>query len=330
MRIVVDAMGSDNYPQPDVYGSILAAQEYGDTIILVGDESRIKSELKNYTVDSGRIEIHHAPEFITQDESASTAAKQKPNSSIHVGLRLVEQNEADAFVSAGNTGAVLAIATLSALKRIPGIKRPALCTILPLAKGHFTLIDFGANTDSRPEWLYQFAIMGDIYVRQALSIADPSIGLLSNGEEEGKGNQLIRDTHELLKSSSLNYIGNVEPKEALSGQVDIVLGDGFTINIFGKTIEAFGSALSNYIRTESRSTPFTMLGAGLMLPAFRRIRKTLDPMEVGGAPMLGVNGVVIIAHGRTDANGIKNAIRQARLAVKGRIVETIAEHVRKP
>jgi glycerol-3-phosphate acyltransferase PlsX len=326
MRIAVDAMGSDSHPVPDVEGAVLAAREFGDTIFIVGHQDHIKAELSKHNTVGLKVEVVHADDIVQMTDKPSSVGKDKPQSSMHVGMGLIAKGEADAFVTAGNTGAALAIATLFVLHRVKGIKRPALASLIRVEGGKtIILLDIGANADSKPDWLMQFAMMGDIYARNAIGLSQPRVALLSNGEEEGKGNQLILETSRLLKESTLNFIGNIEPRDMLHGGADVIVTDGFVGNIAIKSIEAMGSALVNLIRTEIKRDVFSLIGGGLMLPAFRRVRKQIDPFEVGGAPLLGVNGVVIIGHGRSNAMAIKNAIRQARLAVAGGVVQAI-EH----
>jgi glycerol-3-phosphate acyltransferase PlsX len=326
MRIVVDAMGSDAHPKPDVAGAVAAAREFGDTIILVGDRDRVHAELAEHDTAGLDIEIRHASQVLTMDDKPSEALRQKEDSSMHVGLNLVKEGEADAFVSAGNTGGILAVAMLKTLRRIRGIKRPALGVVFPIA-GHPMLIDNGANADVRPEHLVQFAHMGSLYVERVRGINAPRVGLISNGEEEGKGNQLIKDAIPLLSASDLNYVGNIEPKEFVGGAADVGVCDGFTGNIILKTAEAISSYMSDLIRDELMSSPLTALGGMLARPAFGRVRQRLNPDEVGGAPLLGVNGVVIVGHGRSNAYAIKQAIGQARQAVANDIVAAIREGV---
>jgi glycerol-3-phosphate acyltransferase PlsX len=323
MRIVVDAMGSDRFPLPDVEGAVQGAREYGETIILVGDETRIRPELAKYNTQGLDIQLVHTPEYVTMDDTPSVIGRGKPRSSMHLGTQMVRDGEADAFVTAGNTGAILVVATLHTLKRIHGVKRPTLTTILPLRGRQVILTDVGANADCKADWLVQFAMMGSIYAENALGIKNARIGLLSNGEEDVKGNALIQETSQLLRQTSLNFVGNVEPKEVLSGAVDVMVADGFVGNVMAKSMEAISRELLELIRAELMSSWQTKLGAWLASPAFRRVRKQADPFEIGGAPLLGVNGVVIVGHGRSNALAVKNMIRQARLAVNGKIIETI-------
>lgn len=323
MRIVLDAMGSDNFPAPDVEGAVVAAAEYGDTIILVGDEARIKAELTKHKTTGLPIEIVHAAQLITMEDKPSEVTRSKPNSSMHVGLGLVDSGQADAFVSCGNTGAVLAIATVQKVRRIRGIHRPALASIVMFRGKAVVLIDLGANVDCRPEWLSQFALMGKIYAELGMGLQNPRVALLSNGEEEGKGYSLIHETMPLLREMNLNYVGNVEPKEVAKGAADVIVSDGFVGNIFAKTLEAMGSTLFDSIRESIKGDLRATLGAALLKPTFKKLYKAYDPAEIGGALLLGVNGMVIIGHGRSDAKAVKNAIRQARDAVKADVVQAI-------
>lgn len=324
MRIVLDAMGSDNYPVPDVAGAVEAAREWpDDQIVLVGRQEMINEHLESLDTTGLHLELVDAAEVIEMNDEPAWAAREKKASSMHVGMQLVRDGQADAFVSAGNTGGVLAVATLHTLKRIRGVKRPALAAIVPLPAGHFVTLDIGANADCKPDYLLQFAVMGSVYARAVLDRAEPRLALLSNGEERGKGNQLVKETTKLLEESELAFLGNVEPKEALACHADVVVHDGFTGNVFIKTVEATASMLNHLIRDEITSGPITAIGGLLAKPAFKRVAKCVDPFEIGGGPLLGVNGVVIVAHGRSNARGIKNAIRQARQAVQGGVVEAI-------
>jgi glycerol-3-phosphate acyltransferase PlsX len=331
MKIVVDAMGSDNHPEPDVTGAVMAAREFGDTIILVGDQNKIQPILKSQDTTGLNIEVIHASQAVTMEDKPSQVVKTKPDSSMHVGMRLVKEGQADAFVTAGNTGGALGIAMLRqvGLGRIAGVKRPALGVIFPTRERPL-LIDNGANADCKPEYLLQFAIMGSLYLERVLDKENPRVALLSNGEEEGKGNTLIKETIPLLQASGLNYVGNIEPKEFMAGAADIGVTDGFTGNLIIKTAEAVAGYMSNLIRDEMMANPLTMIGGLLARPAFKRVRASLDPDEVGGAPLLGVNGPVIVAHGRSNAYAIKQAVGQARRMVEKDVVAAIAAGLARP
>ncbi len=322
MKIVVDAMGSDNHPVPDVAGGVMAAREFNDTIILVGDVSRIEPELAKHDVSGLDVQVKHASQQITMIDKPGAASRQKKDSSMHVGMNLVKTGEADAFVTAGNTGGALAVAMLHTLRRIKGIKRPALGVVFPIPS-HPLLVDNGANADCQPEWLLQFALMGSLYMERVYGIAAPRVALISNGEEEGKGTALIKEAIPALQRSGLNYVGNIEPKEFMAGEADVAVTDGFTGNIMIKTAEAIAKHLLEFLRDEIMASSRTKLGGALAKPAFNRARKALNPDEVGGAPLLGVNGVVIIAHGRSNEYAIKQAIGQARKAVQNDVVGAI-------
>jgi glycerol-3-phosphate acyltransferase PlsX len=324
MRIVVDAMGSDNHPVPDVVGAVDAAREFGDTLILTGDEAQIEGILSQQNMTGVDIEIKHASQAISMTDKPSDVFKNKPDSSVHVGLKLVKDGEADAFVSMGNTGAILGIAMLRpvGLGRIRGIKRPSIGVLFPIKEQPF-LIDNGTNAECKPEYLLQFGIMGSLYVERMRGIKNPRVGLISNGEEEGKGTALIREAMPLLAASGLNYIGSIEPKEFMFGGVDVAVCDGFTGNILMKTAEAIAKYMANELREQIQSGLITAVGGLLAKPAFAKVRKQLDPEEVGGAPLLGVNGVVIIGHGRSSAYAVKQAVGQARQMVENKVVEAI-------
>lgn len=306
----------------------MAAHEWGDEIILVGDEARIQAEVAKHNTSGLKLQVRHASQVIEMTDTPSKASREKRDSSMHVGLQMVGNGEADAFVSAGNTGGILAVAILRqyGLGRIPGVKRPALGVIFP-TKERPLLMDNGANADCKPEYLLQFGVMASLYVERVLGIKNPRVALISNGEEEGKGNQLIKETIPLLTNSHLNYIGNIEPKEFMHGAAEIGLADGFTGNIMMKTAEAVASYLLDLVRQEIMASTRTKIGGMLARPAFRRAGKQLDPNEVGGAPLLGVNGVVIIAHGRSNAYAMKQAVGQARQLVKHQVVEAIREGI---
>ncbi len=323
MRIALDAMGSDSFPAPDVAGAVLAAREFGDMILLVGDPARIDSELAKHDTAGLNLQVIPASEFVTMHDKPSIVGKAKPDSSMHVGMNLVKDGRADAFVTAGNTGAALSIATLYTLRRIPGVKRPALSALVRVHGRAVILLDVGANADSRPEWLAQFALMGHLYAHTTLGLEKPGVGILSNGEEEGKGNALVHEASPLIAGLPLNFVGNVEPKDLVKGEADVVVSDGFVGNILLKSLEAATSEMGKMIREEIMADTLSKLGGLLARRAFGRVYKQVDPFEVGGAPLLGVNGVVIIGHGRSNEKAIKNAIGQARKAVTGRVIESI-------
>ncbi len=248
MRIAVDAMGSDNNPVPDIAGSILAAREHNITIVLVGDETKIKTELAKHDIQGLSIEVVHAEQAVTMDDAPNEIVRGKPQSSIHVGLGLVEDGQAEGFVSVGNTGAVLTVATLTKLKRIPGVHRPSISGIVPFEGKYIILADIGANVDCKPEWLEQFALMASLYSEHVLKFDVPRVALLSNGEEDSKGNSVIKEAKALLQANPrINYVGNIEPKEVVRSNADVVISDGFVGNIFIKSLEAMAMAISDYL-----------------------------------------------------------------------------------
>jgi len=327
IRIVVDAMGSDEYPVPDVVGAVEAARLYGVEIILVGDEAQIQPVLDAQKPGDLPIRIVHAPEMLTmQDKGMALALKaRRPNAqnSMAVGIDLVKNGQADAFVTAGNTGAAMATAYFR-LGVIPGVDLPALAPIFPTATGSCVVLDVGANPEVKPENLVQFATMGAIYAEKVRGRKNPVIGLISNGEEEGKGNQLVKDATPLLKASGLNFFGNVEGKEVIGGKVDVAVTDGFTGNVMLKTAEAVAKLLSEKIKESiKQGGPLALLGGLLIRPAMGRIKKLMDPSDQGAAPLLGVNGLVFIGHGRSDAFAIQNAVRIAREAVAANVLDSI-------
>jgi glycerol-3-phosphate acyltransferase PlsX len=326
-RIVVDAMGSDEYPVPDVEGAVLAAREYGVEIILVGDEAKVKPALAAAGPGNLPIRIVHAPEMLTMNDKgeglAFKARHKDAKNSMAVGIDLVKQGEADAFVTAGNTGAAM-VTALFRLGRIRGVERPALAPIFPTATGSCVVLDIGANPDCEAVHLYQFGIMGSIYAEKVRGVKNPRVGLVSNGEEEGKGNHLVKEASPLFRNSKLNYFGNVEGKEVIGGSVDVAVTDGFVGNVMLKTSEAVAKLIVDKIKTAIKSGgPLAMLGGILVKPALTQIKKLLDPSEEGAAPLLGVNGLVFIGHGRSDSIAIKNAIRVAKNAVDAKVLDAM-------
>ena len=327
MRIVLDAMGSDHAPAVDVEGAVRAARRFDQEIILVGRQKEIQRELVRHDIEGLPLSIVHASQVIEMAEHPGLAARSKADSSMVVGMKLVRDGKADAFVSAGNSGGVLATALLSAgrVGRIKGISRPAISSVLPTLTGVSFMLDIGASADCKPEWLVQFALMGAIYARKVLGIDNPRIGLLSNGEEETKGNQAVQAAHKILGQMDLNFVGNVEGKDLVNGLADVIVSDGFAGNVAIKTAEGTAAMLLSLLRSEIKRRPLAMIGALLAKPAFRSVSKVLDYREFGGAPLLGVNGVVIIGHGRSDALAIENAIRVAIEAVENDLIKTIRQ-----
>jgi glycerol-3-phosphate acyltransferase PlsX len=331
IRIVVDAMGSDDFPVPDVVGAVAAAREYNIEITLVGDENKVKPILDLQQPGDLPIHLVHAPEMLTMEDKgmALVLKARRPNSrnSMAVGIDLVKNGEADAFVTAGNTGAA-AVTAYFRLGTIPGVDRPGLTPVFPTATGSCVVIDIGANPDCKPENLVQFGIMGSIYAEKVRGVKNPRVGLLSNGEEAGKGNDLVKHTFPLLKSSGLNFIGNIEGKELIGGAVDVAVTDGFTGNIMLKSSEAVAKMLVDKIKEAIQGGgPLVMLGGLLIKPALKGIKKLMDPSEEGAAPLLGVNGLVFIGHGRSDSLAIKNAVRVAKNAVQADVISAIRDAI---
>jgi glycerol-3-phosphate acyltransferase PlsX len=315
MKIVVDAMGSDRHPQPDVEGAVWAARDYGVEILLVGQQDVVESELGKHDWAGLPISIVHASEVVEMEEHPAAAVKSKKDASMVVGMKMLKQGQVDAFVSAGNSGGVLASA-LFYLGRIKGVKRPALSSVFPTRKGRCFMLDLGANTDCKPLYLLQFAIMGSVYAERVLGIANPRVAIVSNGEEEGKGNLLVQETYPLLKASGLNFVGNAEGKDIPAGLADVIVTDGFTGNVIVKLSEGVSAFLLGMIKEEIKSRPLASVGALLAKPAFEAVRKQLDYREYGGGALLGVDGIVIVGHGRSDSLAIRSAIRMARQAVE--------------
>jgi len=310
--IALDAMGSDRAPRPEIEGAILAARQLGTHVLLVGPEAQVRAELNRHR-GAGRlpIDVIHASQVITMDDKAVQAVRAKRDSSIRVGIRLVREGKADGFVTAGNTGAAMATAKM-VLGAIPGVDRPALAAVFPTALGTGAmLLDVGANVDCKPNNLEEFAVMGEIYFRAIFGTSKPTVGLLSIGEEESKGNELTRDSFQLLKQLPLNFVGNVEGRDLYNGEVDVIVSDGFVGNVALKISEGVANLVRATLKDALKATITRQVGALLSRSAFDEFKKRLDHTEYGGAPLLGVKGVCIITHGSSNANAIKNAVRVA-------------------
>jgi len=327
VKIALDAMGGDFAPEQIVAGGVQAHRELGVEVIFVGVKEKVDTALA--AAGAGKwAQIEDAPEVIAMDEHPAQAVRTKKNSSIVRGCTMVGDGRAGGFVSAGNSGAVMA-AALFELRRIPGIDRPAIGSIIPTASGrNCFLLDVGANTDAKPEHLLQYAVMGSVYAEKLMGVASPRVALLSNGEEAGKGNQLVQATEPLLRAQAgINFVGNVEGKDIFRGKADVVVTDGFSGNVLIKTAEGVAEFLFQSMRDGVRGDPLATLGGLLMRPKLRAVRRRADWREFGGALLLGVNGVAVIAHGRSDARAIYNAVRVARDAVDRQVVPTIAAAV---
>jgi phosphate acyltransferase len=330
MRVAVDAMGGDNAPQVEVEGAVAAAREFGIPILLVGQTVLLERELSRHQTKGLDIKLHHASEVVGMHDSASDAVRKKRDSSIRVAFELVKNKEADAVVSAGNSGATMA-AGMFVLKRVKGVERPAIAQVFPTPCGHTVVLDVGGNVDCKSIHLVQFAIMGDVYARHVMGVASPRIGLLSNGEEDSKGNELTRETNQLLRRTSLDYAGYVEGRDIFGEAIDVVVCDGFVGNIVLKLSEGLAEAVSSMLRTEIKASFLSQIGYFLSRSAFRKFKKKVDYAEYGGAPLLGIDGVGMICHGGSNVKAIKNAIRFAHeYASKGvnqRLAEKLAENV---
>jgi glycerol-3-phosphate acyltransferase PlsX len=335
MKIVVDAMGGDHAPGVVVEGSVMAAREFGVEIMLVGREADVQRELARFSTEGLAISIVNASEVIEMHEH-TMAVKEKKDNSMSVGMRLLKEGKADAFMSAGNSGAVMA-AALFGLGRIRGIDRPALATVFPASVQPEILIDLGANADPKPQHLVQNGLMGSLYAERVMGIQRPRVAVVSNGEEADKGSMLVRDAYKLFQDSSLNFVGNVEGKDIPRGVADVIVTDGFTGNVIVKLTEGIVSFLVKFLRRGLTAGPLSKLGLILLipglivmlpgiillLPAINRLRKRMDYREYGAAPLLGVDGIVLIGHGRSDAKAIRGAIRSTLQTVQGNIVEAI-------
>lgn len=326
IKIAVDAMGGDNAPRIEVEGAVAAARESGVSIILVGDKDRLMAELAQHDTKGLDILIHHASEVVGMHDSASDAIRKKKDSSVRVAFELVKSGMADAVVSAGNSGATMA-AGMFVLKRLKGIDRPAIAQVFPTLQGHTVVLDIGGNVDCKPVHLVQFAIMGAVYARHILDISNPRIGLLSNGEEESKGNDLTRETSLMLKEIEFDYAGYIEGRDIFAGNVDVVVCDGFVGNIVLKLSEGLAEAVGTMLKNEIKQSIIYKLGYILSRPAFARFKKKVDYAEYGGAPLLGINGVGMICHGGSNVKAIKNAIRFAAEYVSKGVNQRMAEKI---
>jgi glycerol-3-phosphate acyltransferase PlsX len=327
MKIIVDAMGGDYAPDVVIEGAVAAVREYNVEVVLAGDEAKIKTLLKRFKYPSTNISIQSAQEVISMSEPAAVSVRKKRNSSIVLGLNLVKNGQGDAFVSAGNTGAVVCAATLS-LGLLPGIERPGIAIIVPTLKGISLIIDVGANIEPKPIQLLQYGIMADAYFRYILNREKPTVGLLNIGEEETKGTGFAKEIFELLEKSQLNFQGNVEGKDLFSGKTDIIICDGFVGNVALKVTESVIETMQAFLKKHLLSNPLGKIGVLFLRTSLMRFKKEMDSSEYGGAPLLGVNGVVIIGHGRSNAKAIKNAVRVAKAEVEHKFNEKIIEAIK--
>jgi glycerol-3-phosphate acyltransferase PlsX len=323
LRIAIDAMGGDDGPRTIVDGSLVAARHLQIGLLLAGDRALIERELSRHPAARG-LDIHiiDTPERVDMGEQASAALRRKPRASIRIAAEAVRDGRAAAFFSAGHTGASV-MAAVATFGRLPGIDRPALATIIPTRQKPAVLLDSGATVECRPQHLVQFALMGAVYSRLAFGHSNPRIGLLSVGEEEGKGNELTRDAHQLLKAAPINFVGNVEGRDVYAGEADVIVCDGFTGNVTLKISEGLVETVETLLHAELQSTFGSQIGYLLSAQAFRRFRKRLDYSEYGGAPLLGVNGICIVGHGRSSAKAVRNAVTMAARAVNQGLLEKL-------
>ena len=330
-KVVLDGMGSDHAPHAEIDGALAATRDFGVRVILVGQTHKLEPELRKCgwrgDGDQG-IDLVEAPEVIAMDDPVATSVRRKKKSSLRIGTKLVAEGKADGFISAGNTGAAMATAKM-VIGTLPGVDRPALAALIPTkAAKPVLLLDVGANSECKPHHLAQFAVMGDAYSRAVLGTVRPSVGLMSIGEEEAKGNDLTKEAFPLLKQlSNINFVGNVEGRDVFAGLVDVIVTDGFTGNVMLKLSEGLTEAMLAMLKRELTATAVTKAGAVLAKPAFRSIKKRLDYSEYGGAPLLGVRRIVVIGHGRSNARAIRNAIRSVKEFSENRASERIEKGI---
>lgn len=326
LKIVVDAMGGDHAPQAVIAGVVEAVRALDVQIVLTGIRDQVEQELKKYEYPKEKIEIVHAAEVVGMDEAATVTVRKKRNSSISIGIDLLKNPEYNAFVSAGNTGAVVAASTIN-LGMMPGVERPAIGLVIPTVKDFSFLIDVGANTDPKPQHLLQNALMAGVYAREVLGIANPRVGLLNIGEEPSKGTDFMKEMHKLMADRIPSFVGNVEANEVFTGKCDCIICDGFVGNIVIKVSEGLVEAASTLMRQEIKKSPLAIIGAMLMKSRLHQIKRYADYSEYGGAPLLGVNGIVMISHGRSSPKAIKNAIRAAMREVEHNIIASMVKEI---
>jgi len=326
MKVAVDAMGGDVAPQATVEGAYLASKEHGVRVVLVGDEDQISKELSKYPTSKLPIFIHHAPHVVAMHDSPSLVIRRMKETSIKVAIDLAKEGQVNGVVSAGNSGAAMGLAMVL-FKRLEGVERPAIATIHPAPKGSTILIDSGGNVDCKPLHLVQFAMMGDAYAKYILGKEEPRIGILSNGEEEGKGNELTREVHEILSETDLNYVGYVEGRDLNSGTVDVIACDGFVGNVALKISEGLWETISTILKDEAKDNIRAKVAYFLMGRAMRRLEKRMDYAEVGGAPLLGINGNCVISHGSSTGKAIMNAILLAANLAKNKLNEHLTQEL---
>ncbi len=326
MRIGFDAMGGDNAPFETVKGAVEALEILEGDVVLFGNEDKIKEQLKQYTYDNNRISVVHTTEVVENEDKPVKAIKQKSDSSMVVGLKALRKGDVDAFVSAGNTGALLA-GSLFKVGRIKGISRPAICTIYPTMDKASVLVDAGANAECKPRNLVEFAYMGAMYAEKVLGINQPKVALANIGAEETKGTPLYIETHQMLKTTDLNFVGNVEGRDIPFGKVDVIVADGFTGNIILKLTEGVALSLVSGLKDSIVSTTMGKIGGLILKNNLKAFKQKLDYSEYGGAPLLGINGLVVKAHGSSDAKAFKNALKYAQIGIKTQLVDEIKSRI---
>lgn len=325
MSIVLDAMGSDEFPVPEILASV-ELKRLGESVLLVGKKELIEAKCKELNINPNILEIVDAPDIVEMTDKPVESFRKKPNNSMAIGLNLVKEEKAEAFVTAGNTGAAFFNA-IKILDRLPKISRPALAAIIPVKTGKCVFMDTGANADCRPDFLLEFAVMGSVYAGKVFGLESPQVGILSNGEESGKGNQLVKDAFPILESSGLNFYGNIEPKEIYAGKVNCVVTDGFSGNVFLKTSEAVGKMITDLLKVNISSRFLSKIGYLLAKPAFLSLKKMMDPSETGAAILLGVNGLVFVGHGRSDARALISAVKLARNTVRSGFMSAMKNEI---
>jgi len=326
LKIVIDAMGGDHAPHSVVEGVIDAVNEFDVTIVLIGLEDEVKAELKKFKFPQDKIEVIHAPEVVGMHEPATISLRQKKNSSISLGVNLLKDSQYSAFISAGNTGAVVAASTIR-LGMLDGVERPAIGLVIPTLKNFAFLIDVGANTEAKPQHLFQSALMANVYAREVLGVSKPEIGLLNIGEESSKGGGFAKEAYKLMEDRVPNFIGNIEANEIFSGKSDCIVCDGFVGNVVIKVSQGLMESAGALMKREIKKSPLAVLGAMIMKSRLNHIKKLADYSEYGGAPLLGVNGVVMISHGRSSPKAIKNAIKATMHEVEHNILEIMAKEI---
>ncbi len=326
MKIIIDAMGGDNAPSAPVEAAVKAVKEFGVDIVLVGDTDIVRKELSKYGYQGNEITIAHADDVISNHEEPAKAVRSKKTASVVVSANMLKNGEGDAMLSMGNTGALLASGLLI-VGRIKGVLRPALATLLPSAKGPKMLIDAGANTNCKAENLVQFGIMGSIYMKNVLNIVNPTVGLMSNGEEEGKGDDLTKETFPLLKEAPVNFIGNIEGRDVMEGTADVITCDGFVGNVILKTVEGMGHVVSQKVKDIFMKGLLTKIGALFVMKGLDDFKQTMDYREYGGAPLLGTKKPVIKGHGSSDSKAVFSAIYQAKKFVETNVIDEIVNNI---